>query len=233
MAHWPEAASAASVAQPADESAERRYARDGKAYTFEEFALYYGERYGRAIWDKSPCLDKAEQPVPKAAPKSSATRPVHEESITWHLEDIVSSTPKDKLQVSRDNVTMALATILQSYSQKRVVATDSSFAVNITATSVFPWDQWLRNVVEREKLISSGIVKVFALCETSVLEAQIVFCHPDDTYTCAKPGKWLQYEERRGWRDCSTFVQAPFQTVSWMQIREQQLTPKDLVMPLP
>ena len=112
MAHWPRAASAASVAQPADESAERRYARDGKAYTLKEFVLYYGERYGRAIWDKSPCLDKAEQPVPKAAPKSSATRPVHEESITWHLEDIVNSTFKEKLQVSRDNVTMALATIL-------------------------------------------------------------------------------------------------------------------------
>ncbi len=224
MAHWPRAASAASVAQPADESAERRYARDGKAYTLKDFVLYYGERPGCAIWNKSPRLDKAEQPVPKAAPKSSATRPVNEESITWHLEDIVNSTPKEKLQVSRDNVTMALATILQSYSQKRVVATDSSFAVNITATSVFPWDQWLRNVVEREKLISSGIVKVFALCETSVLEAQIVFCHPDDTYTCVKPGKWLQYEERRGWRDCSTFVQAPFQTVSWMQIREQQTT---------
>ena len=233
MAHWPEAASAASVAQPADESAERRYARDGKAYTLKDFVLYYGERPGCAIWNKSPRLDKAEQPVPKAAPKSSATRPVHEESITWHLEDIVSSTPKDKLQVSRNDVTMALATILQSYSQKRVVATDSSFAVNITATSVFPWDQWLRNVVEREKLISSGIVKVFALCETSVLEAQIVFCHPDDTYTCAKPGKWLQYEERRGWRDCPTFVQAPFQIVSWEKIREQQLTPKDLVMPRP
>ena len=231
MAHWPRAASAASVAQPADESAERRYARDGKAYTLEEFVLYYGERPGCAIWNKSPRLDKAEQPVPKAAPKSSATRPVNEASITWHLEDIVNSTPI--LQVSRDNVTMALATILQSYSQKRVVATDSSFAVNITATSVFPWHRWLRNVVEREKLISSGIVKVFALCETSVLEAQIVFCHPDDTYTCAKPGKRLQYERFSGWRDCSTFVQAPFQTVSWMQIREQQLTPEDLVMPLP
>ena len=126
-------------------------------------------------------------------------------------------------KVSRDNVTMALATILQSYSQKRVVATDSSFAVNITATSVFPWHRWLRNVVEKRELIGSGIVKVFALCQTSVEEAQIVFCHPDDTYTCAKPGKRLQYERFSGWRDCSTFAQAPIETVSWMQTRAQQL----------
>ena len=93
------------------------------------------------------------------------------------------------------------------------------FAVDITAISVFPWHRWLRNVVPNREIIGNGIVKVFALCQTSISEARIVFCHPDDTYTCAKPGNKLEYEHRNGWRDCPAFAQASVEIASWMQTR--------------
>ena len=119
--------------------------------------------------------------------------------------------------MGKNEVSMALAAMLQSYSPK-----EFPFAVDITATTAFPWHRWLRNTVENRELIGNGIAKVFALCQTSIVEAQIVFCHPDDTYTCAKPGKRLQYEHLMGWRNCPTFVEAPVETASWMQTRAHQ-----------
>ena len=78
-----EAASPASAARPAHESAvlnlnERRTALDGEAYTFEEFPTYYGFDSWFAIWHKSECLDSAEQPVGITAslPEDSAEQPV-------------------------------------------------------------------------------------------------------------------------------------------------------------
>ena len=57
-----ETRSLASAAQAAHESGvlnlnERRIARDGKAYTFEEFATHYGFAHGLAMW---PSRDSAE-----------------------------------------------------------------------------------------------------------------------------------------------------------------------------
>ena len=106
---------------------------------------------------------------------------------------------------------MAMASILQNHSPQEV-----PFAVDITATTAFPWHRWLRNVVANREIIGSGIVKVFALCLTSIQEAQIVFCHPDDTYTLAKPGKILEYRQFTGWRDRQILAEAPVQTVSWL-----------------
>ena len=386
MPDWLEAASSASAALPAHESGvlilnERRIACDGEAYTFEEFATYYGFASGLAIWQKCECLDNPERPVGitashpedsaeqpvgitathperqdvrlswdelvamtrskgcggkaanveqkslrahcfanglweidlsdstydwrqllKSMPEAksrlllgagvvkfsfrllqnvrdpnyikidsgerhifeivcadgerwqlhfhkngsmdnpvrippassmpqavlhgqpmnntlcSAARPAHEKGRTWHLHDILDSTCQDNLPVGRHEVHMALTSILQSHSPQ-----ESPFAVDITATTAFPWHRWLRNVVPNRELVGSGIVKVFALCQTSILEAQIVFCHPDDTYTRAKPGKRLEYERLNGWRDCATFAQAPVETASWMQTRAHSL----------
>ena len=109
---------------------------------------------------------------------------------------------------------MALATILQSYSPQ-----EFPFAVDITATIAFPWHRWLRNVVSNRELIGNGIVKVFAVCQTSTSEELIVFCHPDDTYTRVKPGKRVEHEQLKGWKHCPTFAQAPVETTSWMQTR--------------
>ena len=140
----------------------------------------------------------------------------------WQLADILGSTSPEN-PVGRNEAHMALSTILQSYSAQRLAAIPSPFAVDITATTAFPWHRWLRNVVENRELIGSGIVKVFALCETSVEKAEIVFCHPDDTYTCAKPGNKLEYKHRNGWRSCPAFAQASVEIASWMQIRAHLL----------
>ena len=147
----------------------------------------------------------------------SAAWPAREESPTWHLHDILDSASGDAVPVGRAEVHMALTNILQSYSPQ-----EFPFAVNITATTVFPWHRWLRNVVSNRELIVSGIVKVFALCETSIQDTQIVFCHPDDTYTRVRPVKGLEYERLNGWTDCPTFLLAPVETVSWLQTRTQQ-----------
>ena len=60
---------------------ERRIALDGEAYTFEEFATYYGFATGLANWQNSKCLDSSdsvEQPVGTTAshPDDSAEQPV-------------------------------------------------------------------------------------------------------------------------------------------------------------
>ena len=154
---------------------------------------------------------------PMNEPSSSAAQPAHEESHTWHLQDILSSTCQERVPVGRGEVHMALMTILESYA-----FCELPFAVNITAITAFPWHRWHRNVVQNRQLVGSGIVKVFALCETSIQDAQIVFCHPNDTYTRVRPGNRLKYERLNGWRDCSTFLLAPVHTISWMQNRAQQ-----------
>ena len=150
-------------------------------------------------------------------PSGSAARPVHEESHTWHLQDILDSTSRERVPVGRAEVRMELTTILESYS-----FCELPFAVNITAITAFPWHRWLRNVTENRELVGSGIVKVFALCETSTQDPRIVFCHPDDTYTRVRPGNRLEYERLNGWKDCNTFLLAPVHTINWMQTRAQQ-----------
>ena len=84
MADRLEVASSASAARPAHESGvfvdlqERRIAWDGEAYTFEEFATHYGLSSALGLWQKSECLDSAEQPVSITGghPVDSAARPV-------------------------------------------------------------------------------------------------------------------------------------------------------------
>ena len=119
----------------------------------------------------------------------SAVRPADEEGPTWHLADILDSTVRDNLPVGLNEAHMALVTILRSHGAWSSM--EPPFAVDITSASAFPWHRWLRNCVCNKELIGSGIVKVFASCQTSISEPCIVFCHPDDTYTCAKPGKQL------------------------------------------
>ena len=166
-----------------------------------------------------PVLIPPPSPTPTAVlhsqPMNNAAR---EEGPTWHLHDITDNFPQDNSPVGRNEISMALATILRSHSQQEV-----PFAVDITATTACPWDRWLRNVVRHREIIDSGIVKVFALCQTSIQEAQIVFCHPDDTYTLARPGTKLEYEKLLGWRDWQPFAQAPVETISWLQIRDLRL----------
>ena len=151
---------------------------------------------------------------PMSSTSGSAGKPAREEGPTWHVHDILDQTSQDNARVGRNEVHMALTAILQKHSPQ-----ESPFAVDITATSVFPWHRWLRNVVQNREIIGSGIVKVFALCQTSISEARIVFCHPDDTYTCAKPANKLEYEHHNGWTSCSVFAQASVEIASWMQIR--------------
>ena len=76
MTDWLQTASPASAARPAGDK--RRLALDGEAYTFEEFATYYGFENGVAIWRKSECLDSAAPPVAITAsdPEDSAELPV-------------------------------------------------------------------------------------------------------------------------------------------------------------
>ena len=84
MADGLEVASSVSAARPAHESGvfvdlqERRIAWDGEAYTFEEFATHYGLSSALGLWQKSECLDSAEQPVSITGghPVDSAARPV-------------------------------------------------------------------------------------------------------------------------------------------------------------
>ena len=144
-----------------------------------------------------------------------AALPAYEEGRTWHLHDIIDSASPDNLPVGRNEVHMALTSIL--YSPQKY-----PFAVDITATTALPWHRWLRNVTQTRELIGSGIVKVFAVCSAQDIDAHIVVCHPDDTYTRAKPGRTLEYHQLNGWRDCPTFAQAPVATVSWLQTRAHQ-----------
>ena len=150
-------------------------------------------------------------------PIGSAVRPAHEENSVCHLEDIYSSTIQESVPVGRAEVRMALTTILQNHFSQEI-----PFAVNITAISAFPWHRWLRNVFTNGGFVCPGIVKVFALCDTSIQDPQIVFCHPNDTYTRVRPGERLEYKRFNGWTEYSTFLLAPVETVSWMRSRAQQ-----------
>ena len=189
----------------------------GERHVFE-IASTDGERW-QLHFHKNGSMDKPVRIPPTAVLHSQPmNNAAGEEGPTWYLQDILDNSPQDNLPVGRHEVSMALNTILQSHSPQEV-----PFAVDITAISAFPWHRWLRNVVPNREIIGSGIVKVFALCLTSIQEAQIVFCHPDDTYTLAKPGKRLEYEQLTGWRDCQTFAQAPVQTASWLQTRALRL----------
>ena len=125
----------------------------------------------------------------------SAARPAQssEEGFTWHLQNMLEATAQYSEPVGRNEVSMALATILQTYSPQQF-----PFAVDITDTVAFPWHRWLRNVVENRELIGCGIVKVFALLHRRCDQQQIIFCHPDDTYTQARPAKALQYQRLNG-----------------------------------
>ena len=109
---------------------------------------------------------------------------------------------------------MAVAAILQSYSPQQF-----PFAVDITDTVAFPWHRWLHNVVENQELIGCGIVKVFALWHRQCDERQIIFCHPDDTYTQATPGNKLQCQQVNGWKGEPAFVRAPIATETWLRSR--------------
>ena len=51
---------------------------------------------------------------PMNEPSSSAAQPAHEESHTWHLQDILDSTSQERVPVGRGEVHMALMTILDS-----------------------------------------------------------------------------------------------------------------------
>ena len=191
----------------------------GERHVFE-IASTDGDRW-QLHFHKNGSMDDPIRIPPTAVLHSQPiTNATGEEGPTWHWQDILVNPPKDNLPVGRNETSMALATILQSHSPQ-----EFPFAVDITATSAFPWDRWLRNVLPNREIIGSGIVKVFALCLTSIphtpqwQKAQIVFCHPDDTYTIAKPVNKLEYEQQMGWRDCQMFAQAPVQTGSWLQIR--------------
>jgi hypothetical protein len=72
----------------------------------------------------------------------SAAPPAHEEGSIWRLHDILDSTAHDNLPIGRNEVHMALTTILQNQLPREV-----PFAVDITSTTVFPWHRWLSNVV--------------------------------------------------------------------------------------
>ena len=145
-----------------------------------------------------------------------------EEGHTWHCQDILHNAFIDNLPVGRNETSTAMAIILRSHSPQ-----EFPFAVDITATSAFPWQRWLRNVspLQSSEIVGIGIVKVFAFCFTAIPDtqqsqkAQIVFCHPDDTYTLAKPGNKLEYQQLAGWRDCPPFKKAPVHTTSWMEIQ--------------
>ena len=146
----------------------------------------------------------------------SAARPAQssEKSFTWHLPNILEAAAEYSEPLGRNEVSMALATILQSYSPQQF-----PFAVEITDNVAFPWHRWLRNVVENRELIGCGIVKVFALWPSSSDKQRIIFCHPDDTYTEATPEKKIQHVRLKGWKDKPAFIRAPIATKSWMQIR--------------
>ena len=150
-------------------------------------------------------------------PIGSAVRPAHEEISVCHLEDIYSSTIQESVPVGRAEVHMVLTTILQNHFSQEI-----PFAVNITAISAFPWHRWLRNVFTNREFVGPGIVKVFALCDTSIQDPQIVFCHPNDTYTCVRPAKRLEAKRFNGWTENKTFLVAPVETFSWMRTRAQQ-----------
>ena len=129
---------------------ERRVAKDGAAYTFAEYADFYGFQSALTLWQTS----NAQQPACSAARPAQSS----EEGFTWHLQNILEATAQYSEPVGRNEVSMALATILQSYSPQQF-----PFAVDITDTVAFPWHRWLRNVVENRELIGCGIVKVCAL----------------------------------------------------------------------
>ncbi len=107
MTDWLQTASPASAAQPARDK--RRLALDGEAYTFEEFATYYGFENGVAIWRKSECLDSAEPPVAITAsdPEDSAEVPVAITASSGSAERPATSVPSQPLAKRAGNVQRA------------------------------------------------------------------------------------------------------------------------------
>ena len=193
----------------------------GERHVFE-IAVTDGDRW-QLHFHKNGKMDEPTWIPPTAVLHSQPfTNAIGEEE--WHWQHILLNHPKDNLPVGRQETSIALARILHSYSPQ-----ETPFAVDITATSAFPWDRMLRNVMLNRQIIGIGIVKVFALCPTSNphthpwQNAQIVFCRPDDTYTIVKPESKSDGESQLvGWRDCQTYSRAPVQTGSWMQIRAIQ-----------
>jgi len=167
-------------------------------------------------------------------PMNDACCSAEQSAPTWTAEHILDATPceritnddgttyvrvMDNIPIGGKEANMALRALLRRHPSQK-----PPFAVDITATTAFPWHRWLRNVkpeVARE-LIRGGITRVLALCSPSLatesIDEAIVFCHPDGQYTrvipgTSAPGHMLVDD----WTNCPTFRSAPVQTDSWMR----------------
>ena len=104
------------------------------------------------------------------------------EGFTWDIQNICEAIAEHSQPLGRNEASMALATILESYQPQQF-----PFAVDITENAVFSCHRWFRIVVENRELISCGIVKAFAGCPTQSDNHQLTVCHPDGTYTATRP----------------------------------------------
>ena len=123
--------------------------------------VQHGQSEGSAA--RPAPLSSMPQAVQHGQSGCSAARPAQSSGgdFTWHLPNILKGKAEYSEPVGRNEISMALATILQSYSPQ-----EFPFAVDITDTFAFPWHRWLQNVVENQELIGCGIVKVYALWPT-------------------------------------------------------------------
>ena len=127
------------------------------------------------------------------------------------FDDILNLAQHPGTPVGRTEAAMAMDVLLQHY----LPSSSTSGAVDITSTNVFPWHQWLRNIVRNREIVGPGIAKVYAYRAAATADAEMAFLHPDGSATYVNSrSKMIRLES-----GSTKLHQAPVATESWLQVR--------------
>ena len=146
---------------------------------------------------------------------SSAAQPADQLNLPCTVDDILNLAKHPGTPVGRMEAAMAMDVLLEHY----LPSSSTSGAVDITSTNVFPWHQWLRNIVRNREIVGPGIVKVYAFREAATADAEMAFLHPDGSATFVNPeSRKKTFRLESG---STQLHQAPVATDSWLQLRTQ------------
>ena len=95
------------------------------------------------------------------------------------FDDIVQSTaPGNNLPLGRNEAAMALESRLHVTQEGTQIQ-----AVNVTDEIAISWKRFLCNTMNNKKIIAGGISAVYAVRPLDGADPQLLFFHPDTTYT--------------------------------------------------
>ena len=135
------------------------------------------------------------------------------------LDDIKRwETPGDNLPMGRNEVAMALENLLQITRQGTHIQ-----AVNVTDGIALLWQRFLRNTIQNKEIIRNGIIAAYVMGPHD--GPQLVFCHPDSSYTRVSIRGGDTHVEHSGagrWQDLAILQRPVYFDKSWMQIRDER-----------